>query len=85
MFVEGIQGTKVWCHTGGGEDASCAVLWCHNSREVDCLAARRPHEKQSGDYYVPNLGAYSAPDGGANIRDLGGETCHCTGCGNIGI
>ena len=31
------------------------------------------------------LGAYSAPDGGANIRDLGGVTCHCTGCGNIGI
>ena len=31
------------------------------------------------------LGAYSAPDRGANIRDLGGVTCHCTGCGNIGI
>ena len=31
------------------------------------------------------MGAYSAPDGGANIRDLGGVTCHCTGCGNIGI
>ena len=44
MLVEGIQSTKVWCHTGGGEDASCAELWCHNSREVDCLAARRPHE-----------------------------------------
>jgi len=65
--------------------ASCTELWCHNIKEVDCLAARRPHEKQSGDYYVPNLGAYSAPDGGANVRDLGGVTCHCTGCGNIGI
>ena len=22
---------------------------------------------------------------GANIRELGGKTCHCTGCGKIGI
>ena len=47
--------------------ASCTELWCHNIKEVDCLAARRPHEKQSGDYYVPifgrlfGAGAYSAP------------------------
>ena len=65
MFVESNQSTKVWCHTGGGEDASCAVLWCHNSREVDCLAARRPHEKQSETITCQYLGAYSAPDGGA--------------------
>ena len=42
MFVGSIQSTKVWCHTGGGEDASCAVLWCHNSREVDRLAGPLP-------------------------------------------
>ena len=90
IFVESIQSTKVWCHTGGGKGArgkgaSCAELWCHNSREVDCLAARRPHEKQSGDYDVPNLhngswgsvtchylGACSAPKM-SNIRGLGGN------------
>ena len=33
----------------------------------------------SGAYYVPIFGAQ-----GTNIRGLGGKTCHCTGCGNIG-
>ena len=84
MFVESIQSTKVWCHTGGGKGASCAELWCHNSREVDCLAARRPHEKQSGDYYVPIFGRLSGAQS-ANIGDLSGKTCHHTGYGNIEI
>jgi len=59
-------------------------------KRVDCLAARGATE-QLESYYVPLFGrlfgaqgAYSAPKG-ANIRDLGGKACHCTGCGNIGI
>ena len=66
---------------------------------VDCLAARAAQRKQLRDYYVPisgrllllrayvwapitcqHSGAY-----GINIKGLGGKTCHCTGCGNIGI
>ena len=84
MLVEGIQSTKVWCHTGGGKGASCTELWCHNIKEVDCLAARRPHEKQSGDYYVPMFGRLFGAQG-ANIRGLGGKARHCTGCANMGI
>ena len=63
--------------------ASCTELWCHNIKEVDCLAARRPHEKQSGDYYVPIFGRLFGAQS-ANIGDLSGKTCHCTGCGNTG-
>ena len=84
IFVESIQSTKVWCHTGGGKGASCAELWCHNIKEVDCLAARRPHEKQSGDYYVPIFGRLSGAQS-ANTGDLSGKTCHHTGYGNIEI
>ena len=72
-------------HRWGGKTPaapSCGVTTVERST---VSRRSRPHEKQSGDYYVPIFGIYSAPDGGANIRDLGGVTCHCTGCGNIGI
>ena len=61
IFVESIQSTKVWCHTGGGKGDSCAELWCHNSREVDCLAARQPHESSRETITCQYLGAYPAP------------------------
>ena len=47
-------------------------MWCHNIKEVDCLAARRPHEKQSGDYYVPIFGRLFGAQS-ATIRGLGGN------------
>ena len=40
--------------------------------------------KQSGDYYVPMFGRLFGAQS-ANIRGLSGKTCHCAGCGNIGI
>ena len=84
MFVESNQSTKVWCHTGGGEDARCAVLWCHNSREVDCLAAQSAPRESVRDYYVPIFGRLSGAQS-ANIGNLSGKTCHHTGYGNIEI
>ena len=45
----------------GGKGASCAELWCHNIEEVDCLAARRPHESSRETITCQYLGAYSAP------------------------
>ena len=51
---------------------------------VDCLAARAAQRKQSGNYYVPIFGRLFGAQR-ANISDLGGKTCHCTGCGNTGI
>ena len=57
MFVEGIQSTKVWCHTGGGKGASCAELWCHNIKEVDCLAAQSAPREAVGRLLRANIWA----------------------------
>ena len=57
--LERVDAARAHVHSGWAHLRhmhSCTELWCHNIKEVDCLAARRPHEKQSGDYYVPIFG-----------------------------
>ena len=84
MFVEGIQGTKVWCHTGGRMAPAAPSCGVTTLKRSTVSRRSRPHEKQSGDYYVPIFGRLSGAQS-ANIGDLSGKTCHHTGYGNIEI
>ena len=82
MFVECIQCVKARLRTKGGkwhayapgcdlahEEGSTVSQACRPAKAVERLLCAK---------FGRLFGAQ-----GANIRELGGKTCHCTGCGNI--